>query len=426
MDIWEDFFTNRKKLIRDVKLAGIPFVILFFIISLPGMVLAPFISELSFDDRLLVFGLSVLVGIVWPAQIVGAFLFGIPNLFKFAWRHMSGWSLLLIAVLFGIGVCYGWLIMIIILWRDYSKFKTSRNLLRSFVKDSGLYDTNAEDIDTIIAHHIPHENSIRFNKKVFLSLSISIAILGIISLGLVGKAAIATMINEAKVEEEARALTEKFNFEKVSGGYAITSKGNWSEESLIIPDTYKGQPVIAIGRRAFKNCDKIVSITMPDTILCIENSAFENCSSLETVCFSSNLQRIALGAFSNCDRLKEIHLPDSLTKIDRGTIVDAGAFEGCDSLKILHFGAGLKEIQYHMFSSCDILETIYIPASLSKIGMHTFEYDYNIKDIYFDGTIEQWSQIDVDESTFEKECNITVHCSDGDIPLNTSSSTPKN
>ena len=416
MDIWEDYFANRKKLIYDVKLAGIPFFILFLLISVLGLILAPFFPVQNFDDRILLLGLPVLLGIIWPAQLIGAFLFGIPTLFKFAWRHMSGWSLLLAAILFGIGVGYGWLIMIIILWRDYSKFKTSRNLLRSFVKDSGLYDTNAEDIDTI-AHHIPHENSIRFNKKVFLSLSISIAILGIISLGLVGKAAIATMINEAKVEEEARALTEKFNFEKVSGGYAITSKGNWSEESLIIPDTYKGQPVIAIGRRAFKNCDKIVSITMPDTILCIENSAFENCSSLETVYFSSNLQRIALGAFSNCDRLKEIHLPDSLTKIDRGTIVDAGAFEGCDSLKILRFGAGLKEIQYHMFSSCDILETIYIPANLSKIGMHTFEYDYNIKDIYFDGTIEQWSQIDVDESTFEKECNITVHCSDGDIAL---------
>ena len=275
-------------------------------------------------------------------------MFGIPTLFKFAWRHMSGWSLLLVAILFGIGVGYGWLIMIIILWRDYSKFKTSRNLLRSFVKDSGLYDTNAEDIDTIIAHHIPHENSIRFNKKVFLSLSISIAILGIISLGLVGKAAITTMISEAKVEEEAQALTEKFNFEKVSGGYAITSKGNWSEESLVIPNTYKGQPVVAIGRRAFKNCDKIVSITMPDSILYIDQSAFENCTDLESVRFSSNLQRIALSAFSNCDSMKEIQLPDSLTKIDRGMIVDAGAFEDCDSLKTLRLGAGLEEIQYNI------------------------------------------------------------------------------
>ena len=99
---------------------------------------------------------------------------------------------------------------------------------------------------------------------------------------------------------------------------------------------------------------------------------------------------------------------------------DDGAFEGCNSLKSLHVGAGLEKLEYHMFSSCESLENIYIPSTLSEIQFHTFAYDLNIQHIYFDGTIEQWETVYIDEVAFEKECHITVHCSDGDVTLDTS------
>jgi len=419
MDIWGEFFTNRKKLVHDVKLMGIPCIILFSIIAIPFICVA-IASPNGLAESLLMFSIGILLGIVGAAEVVGAILFGIPTIFKLAWRYLSVWSLLIVFILFGLGVCYGWLAMNIVLWRDYAKFKTSRALLQSLIKDSGLYDTSSEDVDSIITRHTPEEYKIHISQKQrkwITSFGIILAICAGISILYLGIYGLVESFKGAETNRENILLLQKYDFEEVSGGYSIIALGTDLEGDIVIPDTYDGRPIVTIGKRAFVNSSKIVSITMPDTILEIGESAFANCTALETIRFSQNLEHIALGAFSNCDSLEEIQLPNSLIKISRGMIVSAGAFEGCDSLKVLRIGNGLKNIEYHMFADCAALESIYIPVGLETIGTYTFDYNNNIKHIYFDGTIQQWRQIEVDNSAFTKQCQITVHCSDGDVPL---------
>lgn len=400
-------------------MAGIPGIIIFSVIAIPFACVAV-ASKNGLDESLLMLSLGILLGIICAVELVGAFLFGIPTIFKLAWQYLSIWSLLIVAILFGIGICYGWLAMIIILWQDYSKFKASRTLLTSMIQNSGLYDTANEDVDSIIARHTPDEDKIHISKKqtkLIASFCIILAILAGISILYVGIYGISDSLEGAETNRKNIELLQKYDFEEVSGGYSIIALGTDLEGDIVIPDSYNGRPIVAIGKRAFVNSSKIVSITMPNTILQIEKSAFANCSALEMIQFSENLEYIALGAFSNCDSLKEIQLPNSLIEIDKGMIVDTGAFENCDTLEILRIGTGLDKIEYHMFADCAALETIYIPVGLKRIDSLTFAYDYKIKHIYFDGTIQQWELIYIDESAFEKECAITVHCTDGDIAL---------
>ena len=49
---------------------------------------------------------------------------------------------------------------------------------------------------------------------------------------------------------------------------------------LILPDTLGGYPVTSIGVCAFRDCDFLQQVTIPDGITRICSNAFQNCSSL--------------------------------------------------------------------------------------------------------------------------------------------------
>ena len=49
-------------------------------------------------------------------------------------------------------------------------------------------------------------------------------------------------------------------------GYKVGGIGNATDTAIIIADEYEGKPVVAIAKEAFKECETIVSVTIPDTV----------------------------------------------------------------------------------------------------------------------------------------------------------------
>jgi uncharacterized repeat protein (TIGR02543 family) len=82
-------------------------------------------------------------------------------------------------------------------------------------------------------------------------------------------------------------------FKKETGGYSVRAGRDIDQVThLVIPATYLGEKVISISANAFQNCDKLVEIKIPDTILNVDvglagghgaGSAFIGCGSLEKV-----------------------------------------------------------------------------------------------------------------------------------------------
>jgi hypothetical protein len=116
------------------------------------------------------------------------------------------------------------------------------------------------------------------------------------------------------------------------GGITIT-KYVGTDTDVVIPEKIDGKNVTVIGEGAFRNCQVLKSIAMPDSIMIIDISAFESCASLTTVVLPNHLDQIQDKAFGNCKVLSHITFPDSLTHIG------ASAFYLCESLKSISIPA---------------------------------------------------------------------------------------
>lgn len=94
--------------------------------------------------------------------------------------------------------------------------------------------------------------------------------------------------------------------------------------------------VQAIGEDAFANCDRLTSVTLPDTMTAIGNNAFYNCIQLETIHIPANLQTIGASAFGYCCGLTSIQIPTTVTSIGERAFEMVNNVEYYGSLKDLN------------------------------------------------------------------------------------------
>lgn len=111
----------------------------------------------------------------------------------------------------------------------------------------------------------------------------------------------------------------------------------------------------SIGSSAFRQCEGLKSVVIPDTVKFIGTSAFINCKSLENVTFSNQLATIAVRAFDGCVALENIIFPGSVNKIDEYS------FNGCKKLAAVTFNGTPVSIHANAFASCTNTTTINVP-----------------------------------------------------------------
>ena len=150
---------------------------------------------------------------------------------------------------------------------------------------------------------------------------------------------------------------------------------NGREADVVIPSEIEGNTVTSIESGAFRGCDTIVSVEMPDTINYMGAYAFESCSNLKTVKLSRNLTSIGESSFSGCIQLESIELPAGITSIGYY------AFEDCTSLKSINFPEGLNKIDSYAFMFCYQLADVVIPDTVEEIGDWAFCSCLNLKEV---------------------------------------------
>lgn len=199
--------------------------------------------------------------------------------------------------------------------------------------------------------------------------------------------------------------------------YSVT--GNTIEcEYIKIPSMHNGIPVKQIADEAFCSLRTLKHVVIPNSVISIGKGAFKYCFNLMSTHIPDSVVLIGEDAFWDCHNLKQVSF-GSVTEIHDYTFI------GCDSITNIKLPNGVTKIGVHAFGDCYDLTDISIPISLNEISHAAFWDCRNLKNIHYEGTIEQWHAIHKEVGIYtntNKDASwnaytgeYTVHCSDGQI-----------
>ena len=123
--------------------------------------------------------------------------------------------------------------------------------------------------------------------------------------------------------------------------------------------------VTSIGNCAFMDCSELEKITFPDTLTTVGERAFEYCTDLEEAVFPG-CKKLGYGAFRFCEDLSAVQLPEGIAEIGEWT------FEGCVNLKAITLPYGIKTIPEGTFRGCSSLSTVTMYDSVVSVGKTAF------------------------------------------------------
>lgn len=124
-----------------------------------------------------------------------------------------------------------------------------------------------------------------------------------------------------------------------------------------------------IGRNAFRELSKLVTVSLPNSVKVIESSALYNCTKLKSIVLPEKLESIEgdwEGAFANCSSLTDV-------KFKACKNIGYGAFSNCHALNHITLPSDLKTIEQSAFGDCNNLHSVDFPPLLERIGTYAFQ-----------------------------------------------------
>lgn len=186
---------------------------------------------------------------------------------------------------------------------------------------------------------------------------------------------------------------------------------------IIIPPTIVVNDVEFTVKRvsdnAFLNCDELISISLPNTIITIGQSSFSGCVNLCSIYIPNSLQSIDDNAFADCQSLEVVKISDlsSWLKIEFGnsmgtaaanpasraskfylndeelndivipddiTVIKNNVFNGGRYIKSIRFHDNVSSIGNMSFTNTEI-EELEIPKNCTYLGLGSFCFNKKLK-----------------------------------------------
>ncbi|MBR7186797.1 MAG: leucine-rich repeat protein [Clostridia bacterium] len=166
-----------------------------------------------------------------------------------------------------------------------------------------------------------------------------------------------------------------------------------------------------IGANAFYRCYQLEEVVIPDSVKTIGSRAFAMPGikdgwiivqpaggELKSVTLGAGVEYIGYGAFRDCAKLKSIVIPDSVKTIE------SHAFYRCTGFKTINFGSGVEYIGDNAFYGCQAITSLVIPKSVQYIGYNAFKNCTALTSVVLSGTVDY-----IDEHAFYGNNRMTVY-----------------
>lgn len=130
---------------------------------------------------------------------------------------------------------------------------------------------------------------------------------------------------------------------------------------------YIPQSVVSIGKRAFYDCENLISVNfqIPSKLTRIGFQAFQE-SGIESITIPNSVKKLEDNSFCDCKKLRSITIPNSVSEIG------AKAFHGDERLTSVEIPSSITTIHNGTFEFCFSLASVTIPNSVTSIEKHAF------------------------------------------------------
>ena len=253
-------------------------------------------------------------------------------------------------------------------------------------------------------------------KKRILSILLAVLmLLSALPLGMVDTAYAAAALASGKCGDSATWTLDSTGTLTISGtgatyNYDMDDDGNsaapWCTKARIqrVNKVVVNSGITELGYSMFSNCTQLTSVSLPSGLKRIGSCLFLGCTRLSAITIPSSVTTIESNAFTHCDSITAITLPSSLR-----TMGDAVCSQMA-KLTTATVSGGVTYLSNYAFNDCPSLKTITLPNTVKSIGSYAFRYDTALKDVYFNGSVTQWTSIQIAGEGNSALYNADVHC----------------
>ena len=165
-----------------------------------------------------------------------------------------------------------------------------------------------------------------------------------------------------------------------------------------------GNSVATIGDKAFRECNSLTSIKIPNSVETIGSEAFWNCYNLERIDIGSGLRSIVGEVFYNCIALKDVYITDIVAWCNisfRSSSCNplsctTNLYLNNELITQLVIPETVTMINAYAFFNCQTITSVIIPSSVKFIEHDAFLYCSNLTSVYYEGTTEDWRNVQVE------------------------------
>jgi len=252
-------------------------------------------------------------------------------------------------------------------------------------------------------------------KKRILSILLAVLmLLSALPLGMVDTAYAAALAS-GKCGDSATWTLDSTGTLTISGtgatyNYDMDDDGNsaapWCTKARIqrVNKVVVNSGITELGYSMFSNCTQLTSVSLPSGLKRIGSCLFLGCTRLSAITIPSSVTTIESNAFTHCDSIAAITLPSGLR-----TMGDAVCSQMA-KLTTATVSGGVTYLSNYAFNDCPSLKTITLPNTVRSIGICAFRYDTALKDVYFNGSVTQWTSIQIAGEGNSALYNADVHC----------------